>query len=354
MELTELGIPNDSRIPLKHAKVLRGPFQMSLDITNRCNFRCLHCYNRSGENPIVADELSDEELVDLARDVATFHLYNFCFCGGEPLLRKNLMCTMAKILVDSGSMISFVSNGFLMTQETAKDFLASGISRGQVSLDGGRAETYERLRGVKGSFDKAVAAITILRDVGFKDISVAFCPTSFNWSELEETAALCRSLGVNEFRVQPLMMLGRTIQHLQEIAPSPQQYREVVRTIQNLRRTYGQAMNIEWGDPVDHLIRFSSLLEHCSTFLGIKANGAIDVSPYLPITIGNVRNHKLSEYWDRGLARMWEIKEANKLAQRISSVEDMGKTEIDMPNVWYENDIALDLIDDDLIQEEVM
>ncbi|MCE5192383.1 radical SAM protein, partial [bacterium] len=98
MELTGLGLPSDSAIPLKHAKVLRGLFQMSLDITNRCNFRCLHRYDRSGENPIVTDELSDEELINLARDVATFHLYNFCFCGGEPLLRKDLMCTMAKIL----------------------------------------------------------------------------------------------------------------------------------------------------------------------------------------------------------------------------------------------------------------
>ncbi len=354
MELTELGIPDDPRIPLKHAKVLRGPFQMSLDITNRCNFRCLHCFNRSGENPIVADELSDEELIDFANDVATFHLYNFCFCGGEPLLRKDLMCIMAKILVGSGSMISFVTNGSLMTPEIANDLLASGISRAQVSLDGARAQSYERLRGVKGSFDSAVAAIKTLRDAGFKDISVAFCPTSFNCSELEEAAVLARSLGVDEFRVQPLMMLGRARQHLQEIVPSPQQYREVVRTIENLRRAYGQTMTIQWGDPVDHLIRFSSFLEHCSTFLGIKANGAIEVSPYLPITVGNVRNHKLSEYWDKGLARMWRIKEAKELAQRVSSVEDMGKTEIDMPSVWYENDIALDLIDDGLIGEEVM
>jgi MoaA/NifB/PqqE/SkfB family radical SAM enzyme len=347
MELTELGIPSDSTIPLKHAKVLRGPFQMSLDITNRCNFRCLHCYNRSGENPIVADELSDEELIAFAHDVATFHLYNFCFCGGEPLLRKDLICTMAKILVDSGSMISFVSNGSLMTLE-------SGISRAQVSLDGARAESYERLRGIRGSFDTAVAAIEILRDAGFKDISVAFCPTNFNCSELEEAAALARSLGVNEFRVQPLMILGRTKQHVQEIVPSPQQYREVVRTIENLRHTYGQAMTIEWGDPVDHLIRFPSLLEHCNTFLGIKANGAIEVSPYLPITIGSVRNHKLSEYWDRGLARMWEIEEVKKMAQRVSSVEDMGKQGGDAPDVWYENDIALDLIDDGLISKEAM
>ncbi|MEF3244807.1 MAG: hypothetical protein K6343_02335 [Caldisericaceae bacterium] len=62
--------------------------------------------------------------------------------------------------------------------------------------------------------------------------------------------------------------------------------------------------NIEWGDPVDHLIRFPTIVEHCSTFVGVKADGSIQVSPYLPITVGNIRRHKFSEYWDKGLARM--------------------------------------------------
>jgi len=31
MELTEIGIPNEPSVPLKHSKVLRGPYQMSFD-----------------------------------------------------------------------------------------------------------------------------------------------------------------------------------------------------------------------------------------------------------------------------------------------------------------------------------
>ena len=32
---------------------LCGPYEISFDITNKCNLRCLHCYNSSGSNGII-------------------------------------------------------------------------------------------------------------------------------------------------------------------------------------------------------------------------------------------------------------------------------------------------------------
>lgn len=39
-----------------------GPQSISWDLTNRCNFNCLHCFNRSGDNRFYEfkDELSYE------------------------------------------------------------------------------------------------------------------------------------------------------------------------------------------------------------------------------------------------------------------------------------------------------
>ena len=38
---------------MSDANILIGPYQVSFDITNKCNLRCLHCYNNSGENLIL-------------------------------------------------------------------------------------------------------------------------------------------------------------------------------------------------------------------------------------------------------------------------------------------------------------
>ncbi len=357
-------IEKDNDASLKHAKLLRGPYQMSFDITYNCNLKCLHCFNRSGENLWIDRELSDREIIEFAKDLAQLELFNFCFCGGEPLLRFEVMLQAAEILSASGSMVSFVSNGNLLTKKKAKRLLASGISRGQISLDGS-SSSYEELRRVKGSYEKAVNAIKILKETGFKEIEVAFSPTRWNINELEETFYFCRELGVTNFRVQPLMPLGRGRVNAEDILPSPLQYRNLVKTINKIKEKYLYGENsscavcglnpgstsstgIEWGDPIDHLIRFSTVMEHFTTFTGVKADGSIQVSPYLPITVGNIRKHKFSEYWDNGLSRMWEIPKVKELAKRIVSVKDMGKNYESTPTVWFDEDISLDIIDDNL------
>lgn len=121
----------------------------------------------------------------------------------------------------------------------------------------------------------------------------------------------------------------------------------MITIIYKLRAENG--ISVQWGDPVDHLIRFRSISKHCVNFTGVKANGGIEVSPYIPLIVGNVRRHRFSEYWDAGLARIWEIPEVKELATRIVSIEDFRKKEEDIPTVWFDKDIELDLIDDALI-----
>lgn len=45
-----------------------GPHQISFDITNKCNLRCLHCYNSSGENLASQNELTDQHYCEPERD----------------------------------------------------------------------------------------------------------------------------------------------------------------------------------------------------------------------------------------------------------------------------------------------
>ena len=71
--------------------IIGAPHSVALDITNKCNLRCLHCFNNSGENDVVANELSDNEVLELVDSICQMHPFSFCFCGGETLLRKDLV-----------------------------------------------------------------------------------------------------------------------------------------------------------------------------------------------------------------------------------------------------------------------
>jgi Fe-coproporphyrin III synthase len=343
--------PQSSGIPLLHSQLIRGPSQISFDITNRCNYRCLHCYNRSGENLLIHDELHDDEIMGFIRDIAGVKPYSFCFCGGEPLLRKNILYRAAHHLSSHGITVSIVTNGSYVTKEVVERLLTSGVTGAQVSLDGATPKTHEKLRCHANAFRDAVQAVRLFHESGgFRDIGVAYSPTSFNWNEVEQTYRLSMRLGATSFRIQPLILQGRTQQQTEEFLPTPMQYRSIVRTIHSINAQGG--VLIDWGDPVDHLIRFRTTCEHCVNFSHIKANGGIALSPYLPVIVGNIRRHSFHDYWDAGLGRAWELSTIKALSCHITSIQDFGRKNKALPRTWFEKDIVLDIIDDNSFKGE--
>lgn len=342
--MSETLLPTPSTITLKHSHLIRGPGQISFDITNQCNYRCLHCYNRSGENLLIHDELSDDEIIRFVNDIATIKPYGFCFCGGEPLLRKKILLQAAHILASHGITVSLVTNGSLLTQQVVQDLIKAGVVGVQISLDGATAQTHERLRCHKHAFAYSIHALQLLKKSGgFTNIGVAFSPTSFNWNEVKATYELSKKFGATTFRIQPLIPQGRTQQQTEDFIPNPLHYRSIVRTIHTINQNGG--IPIEWGDPVDHLIRFRTFCKHCVNFSHIKANGDIAISPYLPIIVGNIRNHSFSDYWNAGLVRIWEHSHVKHLSGRILSIRDFGKKDQKTPTPWFEHDIIFDIIE---------
>ncbi|MDP1510553.1 radical SAM protein [Paenibacillus sp. CMAA1739] len=336
-------------ILLDPANILKGPHQIAFDITNKCNLRCLHCYNNSGDNIVSTNELSDSEVMDFIEDVGKMELFNFCFCGGETLLRKDLICKASSRLKSLGvANISMVTNALLLNERTIMQLKENGVNRIQVSLDGSKADSHDRLRNKKGVFDKAILAINLLKKLDVK-CSVAFTPTCFNVDEIEEVHSILSKIGIDgELRVQPLMLLGRADGNESSINVSKMQYRQLVKEINRINNQ-NTSLEIKWGDPIDHLIRFrttssSQCVNHCN----VRANGDIVVSAYLPLVVGNLRNHSFSEYWNSGLGKVWENKIPSVIAKTIVCIEDMNKRNDGIPTVWRDKDIYIDMIDKDL------
>ncbi|UCE17948.1 MAG: radical SAM protein [Gemmatimonadota bacterium] len=332
-------------VPLsKDARVQRGPLHIAYDITYRCNMRCLHCFNLSGERGDRRKELSDEEVIRfLDEDIRYLKPYSFCFCGGEPFLRESLLYEGFEILRTAGIKASLVTNGLLLTRQRARRLRDVGVYQVQVSLDGSRASTHEQLRLAPGSFQKALHSIDNLRRENIR-VGVAFTPTKFNIGEIEDVVDLVKKRGVGLVRIQPLMILGRALPNQEKIVPTPYEYRTLIQKIQILNGC--QDMRVEWGDPVEHLIHFRNKADGFCPFVTICADGNITVSPYLPLSLGNIRKHSLKSYWDAGLGRAWSLSIVRKLARRIRSVPDFGKIDPDTPTVFYDDCLFIDLIDE--------
>lgn len=341
----------DTNISYSYREQLKAPLQVALDITNKCNLRCLHCFNSSGENQVIDTEMTDDEVLSFIDTLVPMQLYNICFCGGEPLMRKELLLKCIKKLSVNNSTISMVTNGILATPELLDSIITTGLRNLQFSLDGATCKSHDRLRNHKGAFEHVIKAIKTASGYDNIQLSIAFTPTSFNIDEFPLVYDLLHEIQENSklqrhirLRVQPLMPLGRAEKNILEILPTAEQYRKL---IYEIRKRRDSDLDIEWGDPVDHLIRFTHRklsVNMCS----VRANGDITVTPYIPLIVGNIKRHSLQEYWDVGLNTIWDRKIVQALASEIKSIPDMNRIFEKYPYIYSGQEIELDLFTDDL------
>jgi sulfatase maturation enzyme AslB (radical SAM superfamily) len=141
---------------LKGALDRTRPSQVYIDITSRCNCRCVMCHVWKSEP---GDELSTRQWVDVLRDIARWPGpgTKVNISGGEPLLRADLPELLGEA-TRLGLAVGFVTNGSLITEELAATIVDSGVFNVNVSLDSLDPAIHDRLRGVAGTTTKALAA----------------------------------------------------------------------------------------------------------------------------------------------------------------------------------------------------
>lgn len=326
----------------------KGISILALDLTYKCNFRCLHCFNHSGEHNLGLKELTDDEILKLVDDIIELNPLAICLCGGEPLLRKELVYNVInKITKNSSIEVNMVTNGYLMTDEIAKKLKNAGVAGVQVSLDGASAKTHEWLRQKQHSFDKAINALKILNNNNI-NTCISWCPTKKNFNELEDTIKLCQEIGVSDFRVQPLMLLGRAKEELNDHCLSDMEYEKISCTLKeyNYSRKAGN-MQLTWGDPLQHLDNsmVDVFLENAA--ITINAYGYIVPSPYIPLYTGNIRKYSLKEYWNNNLIEYIAQPIVRELFSMVKSTESMQINDFNkkIPINYKDKSIYLDWID---------
>ncbi|MDR3584259.1 MAG: radical SAM protein [Desulfosporosinus sp.] len=325
-------------------KSLDGPLLISWDVTNRCNLNCLHCLNQSGDQDIHSfnDEISEKEALDLVDQIIEIRPYSMCLCGGETLLRKDLT-TIIKKISSSGIPVNMVSNGFLLNDKKAKELKESGITLVQISLDGAKAKTHDIFRQVSGSFEKALNALIVLEKAKVST-AASFVPNKLNIDEFEDYVDLVVETGCRSIRMMPLLPMGRGLKNFEELEPNEQEYLDFCMSTQKKQKQYiNQKLDIMWGDPLEHIYTAFYFNRTTPLQIEIRANGNLGVSTYFPISVGNIRRHKLKEYWECGYNKIWELPEVMDLASSIKTIYDFKEL---LNKTWVDKHLELDIIDD--------
>lgn len=145
-------------------------------ITDNCNSQCITCSQWKNKS---TNELTTEEIYDALAQLRELGVIQVYFSGGEPLLRHDLPSLVKRAAKLKFQSIAIMTNGLLLTESRATKLLESGLTEVGISIDGLR-ETHDYIRGVRGSFDKAISGLEILsrlRDEKYPHLKVTIATT---------------------------------------------------------------------------------------------------------------------------------------------------------------------------------
>ncbi len=200
------------------------PLFASYNVTGRCNMKCTFCEWWKHQIP----ELSTKQALKAIDAVCSLGVPFFDLSGGEPLLRKDLI-VLAKRVASHGCLVSMNTNGTLLTENIIEE-VAKVFDTVVVSLDGPK-QMHDKIRGIKGTYDKAIKAIELLKANGVKT-GVNSVATPWNIDILPQFIEELRSK-VDMVQVQPMHPYPPTAEN----TPTKQQVSRLVKFLLELKRS---------------------------------------------------------------------------------------------------------------------
>lgn len=172
------------------------PIGGNFELTARCNFDCPMCYVHLKQQDMEAAgrELTAEQWIHLARQAKERGMMFALLTGGEPFVRKDFF-EIYDAMKAMGIMISINSNGSMLSGEIRERLLENPPFRINISLYGGRSETYRNMCGQE-AFDKVVGNIRALKEAGV-DVRINLSITPYNSMDLERIYSIARELKVH-------------------------------------------------------------------------------------------------------------------------------------------------------------
>lgn len=292
----------------------RIPVSVGLDLTYRCNNRCVHCYCSLPQNDKDAadSELSTVEIVHLLDELASMGSLWLLITGGEPLLREDFeeIYLRAK---EKGFLITLFTNGTLVDDKLTRLVSRYPPFAVEISLYGATSETYEKVTRASGSYERCLAGIRRLRESGAR-LTLKTMALTINAHEIADMDRMARKWDCR-FRFD--YTIQRRIDR--NMFSEPERYRIPPAGVVKLDRMFPERME-DWRKFCDRFgdrPRGDDRLYVCGA-----GKGSMHINPYglvmgcmMMIRDGfSVREHRLGWIWEEGIPRVVRQKKNFRLA----------------------------------------
>jgi radical SAM protein with 4Fe4S-binding SPASM domain len=291
------------------------PLIVSFAVTKACNLRCRHCHVSAREE--MPNELSVKEAMHVIDEMKALGTEALIFSGGEPLLRKDYVLTLAQYCDDKGIITAMLSNGLLINHKVALELKDAGIKAVGIPIDSVNPEIHDNLRNVPGTFNKSLSAIRACLDMDL-ELVVTTMALKDTFDEMPRRIEFLESLGVDEVAVYDLVLIGRG-KDMMDQAMTQEQRVSLIRYLQAKQEETEMVFTMSGGVPLYPEIAMEIHKAHDSKpkdlllkefwihnavgchagilYFSLRPNGDIYPCTFLPIKAGNIREQSLTDIW---------------------------------------------------------
>ena len=190
----------------------RIPVNGTFELTVRCNLHCKMCLFRHADSEnarLLAEEMTADEWIEMARQAARAGTVNLLITGGEPLLRPDF-CEIWEGVYQQGFLITLYTNATLVTPKVMETLRRYPPHKIGVTIYGASPETYRKVCGDAAAFARTIAGIHQLQTLP----SVLEFRTTIikdNYADADAIDELVQREFGKEFRVTQARMVTKAV-----------------------------------------------------------------------------------------------------------------------------------------------
>jgi len=269
---------------------LEIPLGVHLDVTWRCNERCVHCYLDHDD----LGELTLDEIYDLLQQMADAGVFFLTISGGEPLLRRDLFAIIRRARELTFN-VKLKTNAILIREKEAAQIRELGVETLQVSIYSHRPEVHDAITKVKGSLARSLDAIRFLVSQGLKVTiaNVVMKQTRWDYPGVQKLAAELGAHFTIDPTITPHINGDRSLLRLNI---DPGDLREIMhdKTI-TAEKDENEFIVVAPGAGEDSLDNISCSAGHSACY--VSPYGDVYPCVQFPLPSGNVRRQKFIDIW---------------------------------------------------------
>lgn len=244
-----------------------------LQITERCNLHCAHCFVSAGNcGETMSVEIIRNVVIPRLKDC---RVVSVTLTGGEPFVHPEII-EIVRLLRYADIRVGICTNGTFISQVSMEMLAKIGNVHLNVSLDGFRPESHGKFRGDRTSFVKTIETI---RHLSRYRLLQGLLVTPNNLAEISEYAELCEfgiQNGATYVLMNPLSSMGRGVK-VQKRLGTPDEVMRQIKEITSLLSDRLQLAYIRF--PNDQKLPLIS----CETgnIFYVFVDGKVAICPYL-------------------------------------------------------------------------